>query len=85
MKGSIIKARIANASDPTDRRRSERVAVELDAKMRELGFFSRAFAIQTRFRVGRRGVRRVRAFLAVEVDVVVAAFGSVDCGRRHGG
>jgi len=37
MKGPIIKARIANASDPTDRRRSARVAVELDAKVRELG------------------------------------------------
>ena len=37
MKGAIIKARIANATDPTDRRRSERVAVELDAKVRELG------------------------------------------------
>ena len=33
----MIKARIANAPDPTDRRRSERVAVELDAKVRELG------------------------------------------------
>jgi len=33
----MIKARIANATDPTDRRRSERVAVELDAKVRELG------------------------------------------------
>ena len=33
----MIKARIANAIDPTDRRRSERVAVERDAKVRELG------------------------------------------------
>ena len=33
----MIKARIANATDPTDRRRSERVAVALDAKVRELG------------------------------------------------
>ena len=33
----MIKARIANAPDPTDRRRSERVAVEFDAKVRELG------------------------------------------------
>lgn len=37
MKGSTIKARIVNAADPTDRRRSARVAVELDAKVRELG------------------------------------------------
>ena len=37
MKQLMIKARIANATDPTDRRRSERVAVELDAKVRELG------------------------------------------------
>ena len=37
MKGSTIKARIANVIDPTDRRRSERLAVELDAKVRELG------------------------------------------------
>lgn len=34
---SMIKARIANAVDPTDRRRSSRVAVELDARVRELG------------------------------------------------
>ena len=37
MKGSTIKARIVNAVDPTDRRRSARLAVELDAKVRELG------------------------------------------------
>jgi len=37
VKQLMIKARIANATDPTDRRRSERVAVELDAKVRELG------------------------------------------------
>ena len=37
MKGTTIKARIASAADPTDRRRSERRAVELDAKVRELG------------------------------------------------
>ncbi len=37
MKGTTIKARIVNAADPADRRRSERVAVELDAKVRELG------------------------------------------------
>ena len=36
-KGSVIKARIANAVDPTNRRRSARLAVEMDAKMRELG------------------------------------------------
>lgn len=34
---TTINARIAAATDPTDRRRSERVAVELDAKVRELG------------------------------------------------
>lgn len=33
----MIKARIANAVDPTDRRGSSRVAVELDARVRELG------------------------------------------------
>ena len=37
MSFSMIKARIADASDPTDRRRSPRVDVELDVKMRELG------------------------------------------------
>ena len=37
MKGKMIKARIANAIDPTDRRRSTRVAVEMDARVRELG------------------------------------------------
>ena len=33
----MIKARIANDVDPTDRRRSARVPVELDARVRELG------------------------------------------------
>ncbi len=33
----MIKARIANAVDPTDRRRSARVPVEMDARVRELG------------------------------------------------
>lgn len=37
MKGSNIKARIADAGDPADRRRSARLPVELDAKVRELG------------------------------------------------
>ena len=37
MKGPTIKARIIDASDPTDRRRSARIDVELDAKVRELG------------------------------------------------
>lgn len=37
MKGPTIKARIVTAADPANRRRSERVAVELDAKVRELG------------------------------------------------
>lgn len=37
MKDAMIKARIANAVDPTDRRRSARVPVEMDAKVRELG------------------------------------------------
>ena len=32
-----MKARIANAVDPTDRRRSARVPVEMDARVRELG------------------------------------------------
>jgi len=32
-----IKARISEASDPADRRRSSRVAVEIDARVRELG------------------------------------------------
>ena len=36
-KGLVIKARIANAVDPTNRRRSARLTVEMDAKMRELG------------------------------------------------
>jgi hypothetical protein len=34
---SMIKARIAEAPDETDRRRSPRLPVELDVKMRELG------------------------------------------------
>ncbi len=33
----MIKARIANATDPTDRRRSPRLPVEMDARVRELG------------------------------------------------
>lgn len=33
----MIKARIANDVDPTDRRRATRVPVELDARVRELG------------------------------------------------
>ena len=37
MSFSMIKARIAEASDPVDRRRSPRVPVELDVTMRELG------------------------------------------------
>ena len=37
MKGTTIKARIIGASDPADRRRSARIEVELDAKVRELG------------------------------------------------
>lgn len=37
MKGAMIKARIANDVDPTDRRRSARVPVEMDARVRELG------------------------------------------------
>ena len=37
MKGAMIKARIANIVDPTDRRRAARVEVEMDAKVRELG------------------------------------------------
>ena len=32
-----IKARISEMGDPTNRRRSPRVAVEIDAKVRELG------------------------------------------------
>ena len=33
----MIKARIANAPDPADRRRSARTPVALDARVRELG------------------------------------------------
>lgn len=33
----MIKARIADAQDPSDRRQNLRVAVELDARVRELG------------------------------------------------
>lgn len=36
-KVSMIKARIANAEDPTDRRRSPRLTVEMEARVRELG------------------------------------------------
>ena len=34
---SMIKARIADAGDPSDRRRFSRHTVEVDARMRELG------------------------------------------------
>ena len=37
MSFSMIKARIADADDPTERRRSSRSPVELDARVRELG------------------------------------------------
>jgi PilZ domain-containing protein len=37
MSFAMIKARIAEAPDPSDRRRMPRVPVELDVKMRELG------------------------------------------------
>ncbi|HXH52293.1 MAG TPA: PilZ domain-containing protein [Sphingomicrobium sp.] len=37
MSFSMIKARIADASDPSDRRRFSRHPVELDATVRELG------------------------------------------------
>lgn len=37
MNFSMIKARIAEAPDPSDRRRFARIPVELDVKMRELG------------------------------------------------
>ena len=37
LKDAMIEARIANAPDPTERRRSARLAVEIDAKVRELG------------------------------------------------
>jgi hypothetical protein len=37
MNFSMIRARIGEASDPTDRRQSARLPVELEAKMRELG------------------------------------------------
>lgn len=37
MSFSMIKARIAEASDPSDRRRLPRLPVELEVKMRELG------------------------------------------------
>ena len=37
MNFSMIKARIAEAPDPNDRRRMQRVPVELDVQMRELG------------------------------------------------
>jgi len=36
-KVSMIKARIASAEDPTDRRRSPRLTVEMEARVRELG------------------------------------------------
>lgn len=37
MSFSMIKARIADAGDPSDRRRSSRQDLELEARMRELG------------------------------------------------
>ena len=37
MSFSMIKARIVDAGDPSDRRRSSRHTVEVDARMRELG------------------------------------------------
>ena len=37
MKDAMIKARIANDVDPTDRRRSARVEIEMEARVRELG------------------------------------------------
>lgn len=37
MSFSMIKARIADATDPSDRRRSHRLSVDLDVRMRELG------------------------------------------------
>jgi hypothetical protein len=37
MSFSMIKARIADAPDPSDRRRLPRLPVELEVKMRELG------------------------------------------------
>jgi hypothetical protein len=37
MSFSMIKARIAEDPDPSDRRRSPRLPIELDVKMRELG------------------------------------------------
>ena len=37
MRGSTITARIVDASDAADRRRSARIEVDLDAKVRELG------------------------------------------------
>ena len=37
MNFSMIKARIEEARDPNDRRRTQRVPVEIDARVRELG------------------------------------------------
>ena len=37
MSFSMIKARIADAEDPSDRRQSSRLAVALEARVRELG------------------------------------------------
>jgi len=37
MSFTMIKARIADAGDPSDRRRSSRHAVDLEARVRELG------------------------------------------------
>lgn len=37
MSFSMIKARIADAGDPSDRRRAARISVDVEAKVRELG------------------------------------------------
>jgi hypothetical protein len=62
----MIRARIADAEDPNDRRRFSRLPVEIEAKMRELGangvdarvlnLSERGFMAQTdgRFEVGSR-------------------------------
>jgi hypothetical protein len=62
----MIRARIADAEDPNDRRRFSRMPVEIEAKMRELGangvdarvlnLSERGFMAQTdgRFEVGSR-------------------------------
>jgi hypothetical protein len=62
----MIRARIADAADPTDRRRFSRLPVEIEARMRELGangvdarvlnISERGFMAETegRFEVGSR-------------------------------